>query len=362
MVAQKKQTGHSLLPSDLNWEILTKMAYFHGLEPFLYDLIRQGLLPKENTPLKTADDWKRTYFHNVIKNTGYVDLLTQIVSASEKKNTSIIALKGMASTAMLYKDLGLRSMADIDILCQTKDLKILSPILHELGFQKRGHLQAHHIAFSHQELGIMIELHFALQFIAKNKKNLLSQFWIHKHWAEIDNTKIPILSIEDQLTFEMAHILDHVYLVSLKHYQDFLGWLILHKEKIDWDYLESLLIQSGMLQEFVSLSSSLSELFQISLEIPVTADISDKNFDNAKNIIFSSLLSTGFMEAPQTAVRIKNYSTLAQKVGFTRQKLLPHPSVIQATYNTSSPLTSLFSYPYHIYKILSDFRTRKKRE
>lgn len=349
-------------PSELNWEILTKMAYFHGLEPILFDLTRQNILSKENIPQKTIADWERTYFSNVIKNTGFVDLLTNIVSASENENAPIIALKGMASTALLYRDLGLRSMADIDILCRQKNLTTLARILHDLGFQKRGHLQAHHLAFSHQELGIMVELHFAPQFIAKHKRKLMDLFWEHRHWAEIDDTKIPILSLEDQLTFEMAHILDHVYLVSLKHYLDFAGWLTLFKGEINWASLRYLLTESGMFDDFDSIAHSLSDLFRIPLEIPVSADFSIKNSEKAKSTIFSALLTHGFIDMPKTGTRIKSYSATIQKIGFTRLKLFPHPNVIRAAYNRSSLLTSLLSYPYHICKILSEFRSRKRRE
>ncbi|MFC2165489.1 nucleotidyltransferase family protein [Acidobacteriota bacterium] len=349
-------------PPGLNLAILKKMAYYQGVETILHDLIRQDLLSKNNLPQNLIDHWEKAYFSTLIQNTRFTDLLTQILSKTEEENLPIIALKGMASTALLYKDLGLRPMADIDLLCHTKDLRKLSDILHSLGFQRKGILQAHHIAFHHSNLGILIELHFALQYIVKDKKNLLARFWEHHHWAEIDDARLPILSTEDQLIFETAHILDHVYLVSLKHFLDFAGWLLNDKEEIDWDYLKSHLLQSGMQEDFVLISQVLSEFFQIPMNLPIQNDLPSKKIDDLKNTISTSLSNTGFIQSPLAATRIKSYATLTQKAGFTLRKLFPPLPVIQSTYNISSPISSLFSYPYHIYKTLLDFQSRKKRD
>ena len=350
------------VPPDLNRDTLKQMAYFQGIAPILYDLIRQNILPKDNLPPNIVTDWERTYFSNVIQNTRFTELLSRIASHSSEQNIPVIALKGMASTAALYKDLGLRSMADIDLLCRTRDLIPLRDILHSLGFAPKGSLQAHHIAYHHPGLGILVECHFALQYIVNNKKELLSLFWEHRRPARIDEARFPILSTEDQLLFEMAHIADHVYHVSLKHYLDFAGWLTLGHADIDWDYLTSLLNKSGMIAGFASLTRVLSEILQIPIKIPLQEDIPPKKINGLKNTLFSSLRDTGFIKTPLTATRIKSYATLTQKVGFTLRKLFPSPPVIRATYNTSSSITSFFSYPYHIAKTLLDFRSRKKRE
>jgi hypothetical protein len=349
-------------PPNLNPETLKQISYFQGIEPIVYDLIRRRILLQDNLPPNLLTGWERTYFNTFIQNTRFIELLTQVLAKTGEENIPSIALKGLASSAMLYKDVGLRPMADIDILCHTKDLKALSDILYSLGFSRKGLLQAHHIGFTHQDLGILVELHFALQYIVKKKKAILTRFWMRLHSAQIDEARFPILSIEDQLLFEMGHILDHVYCVSLKHFQDFAGWLTLLSSEIDWDYLTSILTKSGMLPEFLSLSRILSELLQMPIKIPIQSEVSSNKFDDVKNIILSSLAGTGFIKAPQAGIRIKSYATLTQKLGFTLSKLFPPRPVIQATYNISSPLSSLFSYPYHISKTLLDFQSRKKRD
>jgi len=357
------QTNLTLsVPPDLNPDILKHMAYFQGIESILFDLIRLHLLPKDILPPGLISHCEKAYFSTLIQNTRFVELLTQILARTEEKDLPLIALKGMASTARIYKDPGLRPMADIDILCRPSDLKPLADILHTQGFQRRGVLQAHHIAFPHQELGILVEIHFSLQYIVRDKKNLFSQFWEHRQWADMDDARIPILSVEDQLLFDTAHILDHVYRVSLKQFLDFAAWLLLYKEKTDWSYLKSCLIQSGMTEEFVLLNHFLSGFFNIPLDLSAPSDMFSKKIINLKEVVFPSLRDTGFVKTSLAGTRLKSYASLSQKLGFTLSKLFPPFPVIQSTYNTTSSISAFFSYPYHITRTLLDFLSRKKED
>lgn len=348
--------------SDLNVEVLKMMAYVHGLEPLLHDLSRKEILPKPDLPHSTKKDWEKAYFGNIIQNIEYLDIFSKILNECEKRGLSIIALKGLASTANIYSDIGLRIMADIDILCKKKDLRTLSDIAYDQDFQRQGSLDSHHLIFYHQEHGFPVEFHFTPQYIVKNKNALMDLFWERRQWVDIDEIQIPVLSMEDQLIFELGHVLDHSYMVSLKHHLDFAAKLYLSEDKIDWHYLSSILSRTGMTKEFSCLCAVLSEMMSLPLEIHISSQCTQQIYDQTKGDIYTMLISTGFDKIPLAGSRISSYTNLFQKMGFTLRRFFPSLTVIQATYKKASVISAFLAYPYHVYVILLDLWKRKKKE
>ncbi|MBM3284785.1 MAG: nucleotidyltransferase family protein, partial [Candidatus Aminicenantes bacterium] len=213
--------------------------------------------------------------HNVIRNTSLLDILSPILSACEKQNIPLIVLKGLSSIASIYQDPGLRVMADLDLLCRPSDLPGLRAVVISSGFGKRPYLQAHHLTFYHEELGFPLEFHFSLQFVVKHRKALFSKLWDRSRQSSIDDLRLPILSPEDTLLFDLAHILDHVYVVPLKNYLDLMAGLLFFESELDLDYLEAAFRRSQLSDDFGVLGVSLSELFRIplrSFQIPIRLD------------------------------------------------------------------------------------------
>ena len=350
-------------PPGLNWDVLGKMAYYHNLEALVYLLVKKKWFPGELIPEQLLREWEGAYYSNLILNSEIISLLARLLGECRHNDIPVIVLKGPAALALVYKDTGLRAMADLDILCRKEDLKALSDIAFSLGCRRQGFIRLHHVIFAHETLGIYLELHFNLYHFMKNKKRFLKSVWEKKERVRLEETEFPVMSLEAQLAFEVAHFLEHRASVSLKHYLDFAGKLFLLKDELDRKELERLLDLAGLREEFVSFSAALPQL----LDLPPEAFLFQVeplpgNLDILKKKKLELSASIGFANSEEAGAELKRQAGLIKKIIFVFKRLFPPLAAIQAAYNLPTLSKAFFWIPRHLREVLRDFRERKDTE
>jgi len=135
--------------NDVDWKAVKDLAYFHNVEPLLYRLVSDpGLSIKIPEWLKQK--WEQAYFGNFLRNEEYFDILKILFSRCENEGISIIVLKGPALIGRIYKDSGLRTLSDLDILCSRSDLRRIIKIGRNMGYTMMSDgddpASAHHVA------------------------------------------------------------------------------------------------------------------------------------------------------------------------------------------------------------------------
>lgn len=347
------------LPAELNWDLLGKMAYYHNLEALLYLLVKKKWFPGELIPEQLFREWEGAYYSNLILNSEIVSLMARLLEECRRKDILIIVLKGPTAIAQVYKDAGLRSMADLDILCCKKDLKAISDIAYSLGCRRQAYVRLHHLVFAHETLGIYLELHFNLYHFVKNKKRFLKFVWEKKRQAMLEEVEFPVMPLEAQVAFEAAHFLEHKASVSLKHYLDLAGKLFLLKEELDRKELEHLLELTGMREEFISFSAALPEW----LGLPPEAFLFQvrSSSGNLETLIKKRLelsASIGFGNSEEAGAELDRQAGLIKKIIFIFKRLFPPLSAIQAAYDLPSLSSAFFWIPRHLREALRDFQER----
>lgn len=350
-------------PPGLNWDVLGKMAYYHNLEALLYLLINKKWLPGELIPEQLFRKWEEAYYSNLILNSEIISLLARLLKECGRKNIPVIVLKGPAALAQVYKDIGLRALADLDLLCRKKDLKALSDIAFSLGCRRQGFIRLHHLVFAQETLGIYLELHFNLYHFMKNKKRFLKFVWRKKGRVRLEGIEFPVMPLEAQLAFEAAHFLEHRASVSLKHYLDFAGKLFLLKKELGRKELKRLLELTGVKDDFISFSAALPELLGLPAEaflfqgepLPGNLEILRK-----KRLELSA--SIGFGNPDAAGAELARQAGLIKKIVFIFKRLFPPLAAIQAAYNLPSLSKAFFWTPRHLREALNDFRERKSTE
>jgi len=118
--------------NDSNWNIIGQMAYFHNLEPILYWIVSNNN-SMGDIPDWLKQTWEKAYFENFLINEEYFGTLKAFLDESAMRGIPVIVLKGPALIGRIYKDPGLRTMSDLDILCSPGDLPQLVNIALDMG-------------------------------------------------------------------------------------------------------------------------------------------------------------------------------------------------------------------------------------
>lgn len=113
------------LKRDLDWESLMKEAKNQKVFPIVYNILRT-VVPNE---------WHNEYMkHQEIVNI-YLQELFKIVQSAEVNNIKLVLHKGFAIAKLVYNDLYMRQIGDIDLLINEADVDRADKLLRELDYQ-----------------------------------------------------------------------------------------------------------------------------------------------------------------------------------------------------------------------------------
>ncbi len=119
--------------SSQQWDELAGLAVTRRVAPLMYhNLAEQGL--KDCVPPPALRRLFQRYRHNTLKNLKFQAELAGIVAALEQAGIPVMVLKGAYLAAVVYQNLGLREMGDLDILVKKGDLEMARQTLLQFGY------------------------------------------------------------------------------------------------------------------------------------------------------------------------------------------------------------------------------------
>lgn len=252
--------------NDVVWKAVGDLAYFHNVEPLLYWMVSNTEFSIK-IPEWLKERWEKAYFGNFLGNEEYFDILKRLLGRCEKEGISIIVLKGPALIGRIYKDSGLRTMSDLDILCSRDDLRRIVKIGRHMGYTSiadgDGPASTHHVAIYQAASGAILECHFMPYEVIQDHARFIQLAWGGREWIDVGDFHCPVLGLEMELLFNIAHLVQHQFDVSLKHYLDIAGFLVLCRGQLNWDRLGTLLRNFGLEQAFALTTGFLSTVMRL---------------------------------------------------------------------------------------------------
>lgn len=236
------------------WLEIFKLSQAHQVSPLIYNNYK-STIPSEILPM-----FESSYLETLANNMRLWHELCNIRNLLKESNISIIPLKGIMFADLLYKDIGLRPMSDIDILLHKKDIEKASTIISTLGYRpfldKRPLSYwleyLHHITFTNQENKTCIELHWA--FAPPRPYALdLSSVWEGARYYEIEKTTVLGLAPEDMLlslTAEICKIVHNLETIHLKNLYDFELILRTYGKHLNIKYLSEKMKEWNLYRSF----------------------------------------------------------------------------------------------------------------
>ena len=206
--------------------------------------------------------YKRTWYENQLKFQASAGMLRALHNAGIKT----LILKGQALAVQYYGDVGVRPMADIDLLVPKDNVFQAIAALYDLGWftieDGQFFREALNVRQSHtlrNAEGIEIDLHWCVLHSCQDEQ-INSSFWEASAPLKINDVETRALCPTDQILHVCAHGLMWNLVPPIRWVVDALTILNTTKSTINWNRLVTLSIQSNKsLQLYAALSYLRSE-------------------------------------------------------------------------------------------------------
>jgi hypothetical protein len=253
------------------WEPIIARAAECSLTPLLFGALRahdgKNAVPVEIYG-KLQADYQVITLHNMVL---YQKLHT-ILSRLQSHAIDVIPIKGIYLAQVIYQDIGLRPMSDIDLLIHAQNRARTLDVMAELGFQpsneksgetngeiesakadfsQAGHQPAqgtqqddatllrerHHDRLTHVTSGLSVEIHWAL--VKQNSPYLIDYdaLWQRATNGKIVGIGVRVLSPIDTLLHQCIHL---CYQHVVQHYTlrglcDIQHLIAFYGDRLDWE-------------------------------------------------------------------------------------------------------------------------------
>ncbi len=295
MLIKSALTGEkSVLPNNVDWPMLIKIAYTHNIIPLLfYGLNVCGIETPYNENLFVFTG------KNIITEQQQLEALSQITNSFSNAKIDHAFLKGI-KTKTIYPKSEMRIMSDLDILIKEAQYGQIKPLMKKMGFKKTFEDDN---VFVWERGSVVVELH--VTFVSKTKKDLYEYFG--ECWSQFSPSKeSPFcyeLSIEDELIYMVAHLVKHYRFrgVGLRHFIDVYMFNKTYGN-LNQKYIEAQLKKLGFYKFYLNIISTVDCWFN------------NKPLSEVQEIITTRVLKSGSFGTVES-YNIASASTAVQKSG-----------------------------------------------
>jgi hypothetical protein len=182
---------------------------------------------------------RKNYLAVLSKNMNIYKELAKLLKRLNDEEIPVIVLKGAALAELVYENIAIRPMLDIDLIAKSNDIKRINQIFLELNWENQEYLSqsgfheefSKHASYTNGK--VLIEIHPRIHELPKLDP------WLDAVSAKICSNDTFILGKEDFLLHICLHLEDHYRTgleVNLIWYIDIVKFLEHYQEDINWDY------------------------------------------------------------------------------------------------------------------------------
>jgi hypothetical protein len=192
-------------------------------------------------PSQARNDLRHAYYENLARNIVLFGELKKMLADLTEQGIKVIVLKGALFAGMLYGNLAVRMMADIDILVKPADFAKVAAYLVNAGYA--GSCDVEHVVrerrYHHAQFVkgiVLLEVHKGLAQPRRFKIDM-DNIWQRAIRVKIDGVDALRLSNEDILLHLCLHMAYHKFVTCLIWWTDLYEFIRKFSADIDWDYV-----------------------------------------------------------------------------------------------------------------------------
>jgi len=362
-VPDKMSNGRCESLTSSDWDDFIMAAGRHGVAPLLYHHLSTSHLDMQ-IPDRVMGTLRKAYLENAARNMGLYHKLGKLLEHLRHEDIPVIVLKGAHLAALVYGNIALRPMSDVDILVHQEDVVRVGDKMLEMGYtptQQYRQITRYnaHFAYGLPNKELFVEIHWTLLPSVYPFDIDTNGQWERSRSAIIAGVKVSVLCPEDMLLYLCLHASKHIFEMGLKHLCDIFETIRHYGEEIDWRQAQLRIDQWGIGKSAYLTLRLARELLGASVPDHLLKAIKPNDFGEgfmvmAKKSIFADkhYNADGLSLSPLIAQLWGSKRLLNKGILFLR-RVFPSPEVMTQMYPVpSDSLLIYFYYPVRMIDLL----------
>lgn len=231
---------------DVDWRRLLERAQRLGVAALLHSTLTRFVQRSRVRPevLRRLD---QVYYQQAVRNARFGTSLRDVLATFSRHGVPVIVLKGASLAELVYGNIALRRMVDLDVLVRLQDLDLAERLVQELGYvpdesshpadwYRRCH---HHLApYRAPDASSILELHHHIFPPAVGARVPIEDFWRRARPAGLSSGPALVLAPAD-LLLHLSVGLSAVeyFLGGLRTLCDIAAAIKRYEQELDWSCL-----------------------------------------------------------------------------------------------------------------------------
>ncbi|MGD0101675.1 MAG: nucleotidyltransferase family protein [Acidobacteriota bacterium] len=249
VVPDEKGDGRLESLSSSDWNVFIKLSGRHGVAPLLYHRLRtfHSDIP---IPANVMARLRHIYLQSAGRGMHLYHKLGKVLGPLRHANIPVIVLKGAHLAQLVYDNIALRPMGDVDVLVHKDDLMRVEAALLGMGYapaecRRQIAKDICHFVYGLPNGELFVEVHWKfLPSMYRFKIDIDGQ-WERSRQAIIAGVEVSVLCPEDLLLHLCLHASKHLFEMGLITLYDILQTIRYHAKEIDWKQVRLRSEQSG---------------------------------------------------------------------------------------------------------------------
>lgn len=340
-----------LMQKELDWDYLLRFCQEEGITGLIWHNFNKlkSLKPRLKNNIIPL---KKTYQNTLAANLKLLQSFEYIMKHFEEEEITIILLQGAALLEMIYQDIGVRTLGDIDILVQEQDMNKLGNLLRKIGFMNIKHYPS---LFMGQD--ILLDVHTDIANLSRISSRRYAitipqeTLWQASRAIKPASPLVRLLSIEDMLLALCAHLQKHSY-NRLIWFVDISEVLRIYKADIDWEKLIQRARRFNLIKPLYFSLRFIAHYWNLPHILSLISHMHQISLNFIEQIALKKILKLEKIDRWGDILYLFNIKRKRDKLLFMLETLFPRPKIMAQIFNISSPFYLLLAYPLRLWQLI----------
>ena len=343
-----------------DWENVIKASITHGVTPLLYQRLEVGM-PAKIVDGKVLDRFHKIYLKNAAMNMRRYNELSKVLRMLQDDGISVIVLKGAHLAEIVYGNIALRPMSDMDLMVKRADLPEVAEKFLKMGYRSNKRLRNEGLSSALQKPSFTdfhnnnFDIHWTIDNGAF--KIDVDSLWEQAQSVTVAGVKARALSPEDLLLYIAVHAsFHHTFDYRLRSLCDISQTIWHYRDEMDWEQVLLRARQWGADRCLYLMLYLADELLETPVPDSVMDALKPQNFDGSMAALAKRMMFDDQATSSQLSLifsRLLRYSRFRDKAKYFLTRVFPPREAIASMYPAHPRSMKIYLYyPVHLKDLL----------